>query len=114
MPKDDYFAIAYRILEYLYSCLRQGVAPELEHIAYDSKAIGINRNYWEDIIRNLTEDGLISGVAIVPISGSSRPGLKVTELRITPKGIQYLEENSMMQKAGKMVKTVFETIGWFV
>ncbi len=110
MPRDDYFAIAYKTLDYLYSCMRRGVVPELEHIAYDSKAISINRTYWEDIIRNLAEDGLISGVAISRITQK----LLIMDLRITPKGIQYLEENSMMQKASRAVKTVFETIGWFV
>jgi hypothetical protein len=38
MPKDDYFRLQYRILEYLYGCMRGDVVPE----AFGAEALGIN------------------------------------------------------------------------
>ena len=36
MPKDDYFAIVYKILEYLYSCMRSGEPIVVENINWVS------------------------------------------------------------------------------
>lgn len=52
MARDDYFIIAYRILAYLYVCLKEGVQPDISYISADSPAIGINESYWEYITIN--------------------------------------------------------------
>ncbi len=57
------------------------------------------------------EDGLITGVSLIPILGEDVKGVKLTQkLEITPKGIEYLQENSAMQKAKSFLKGLKEVI----
>jgi hypothetical protein len=111
MAKDDYFVIAYRILAYLYACLKAGETPDIDYISADSKAINISLNYWEYVMRHLYNDGYIEGVDLVPITGRKTKAVRVSdEITITPKGIEFLQENSSMSKAKEFLKTLKETI----
>lgn len=111
MARDDYFIIAYRILAYLYVCLKEGVPPDISYISADSQAIGINESYWEYIIRHLYEDGYIEGASLIAIAGRSTPGIKLNpDFMITPKGIDFLQNNSTMSKAKEFLKTLKEMI----
>ena len=110
MAKDDYYVIAYRILAYLYACLKEGTHPDMSYIKADSSAISINQNYWEYIIRHLCDDGYLEGVTLVRVVGQETPGIKMLNPMITPKGIEFLQNNSAMAKARDFLKTVKETI----
>jgi len=99
MAKDDYFVIAYKILKYLYECLKKGLTPNLEVLSAEYFSIG--KSYWDYIIDNLYEDEYITGVMVFSSC------TKVTEsTTITPKGIAYLEENSMFKKIKGTLKDV--------
>lgn len=104
MSKDDYFVLAYKLLAYLYDCLKSGESPDMEYLDYDTKAFPIHEAYWHYLLTNLYKDGYIEGIAIEGIAFVSIPyrenkGVKIlSNLQITPKGIEYLQENSTMQK----------------
>ena len=109
MPKDDYFVIAYRLLKYLYDCLKKSKQPNPEVL--DADFFTIDSFYWEYIIKNLYLDEYITGVILVPILGKHTVCVKITvDVQITPKGIQYLNENSMFQTIRGVVKDVAEII----
>lgn len=111
MSKDDYFVIAYRILAYLYVCLKSGDQPDMNYINADSDAINISSKYWEYIIRHLYQDGYIEGVSLVSVTGRSTPGIKLDpDFMITPSGIEFLQNNSAMRRACDFLKTLKETI----
>lgn len=111
MAKDDYYVIAYRILAYLYACLKAGEEADISYISAKSDVINISQNYWEYIIRHLYEDGYIEGISLVPVVGRENPGIKVNRnVMITPKGIDFLQNNSAMSKAKEFLKTLKETI----
>lgn len=110
MAKDDYYVIAYRILAYLYACLKEGEPPNIEYIQYDSKAIDISKNYWEYIIRNLYKEGYLEGIDVIPILGKGKVVQLKKDVMITPKGIDFLNNNSAMSKARDFLKTLKETI----
>ena len=93
MAKDDYHVIAYRILAYLYECLKEGNYPDIKYISHDSEAVNINLNYWEYIIRHLYADGYIEGVFLGNVVGRKTPMIKFEDLAITPLGIEYLQDN---------------------
>lgn len=113
MPKDDFFAIAYRILDYLYTCMREGRRVDPDPIMYDSKAINISQSYWNDIMIELYNNGYIKGVAV--IKALNQPDqIKISDLSITLKGIEYLQDNSKMKKAAGCVKTVLEYLKEFI
>ena len=46
MAKNDYFVIVYKILSYLYECMKAGKEPAQEDIACDSQLFHISQRYW--------------------------------------------------------------------
>lgn len=111
MAKDDYHVIVYRILIYLYACLKQGQRPNLDYLKYDTDDFPIGKDYWHYILENLYNSGYIDGVILIPILGQMNKTAKITEnISITPKGIEYIKENSTMQKAKQFLKELKEII----
>ena len=107
MAKDDYFVIAYRILSYLYTCFKAGDPPDMDIIS--PAALEINNGYWVNMLESLAREGYIIGVSFPSAIGRAR-GVKIIDLKITQKGIEFLQENSAMQKAAQFLKTVKEII----
>jgi len=111
MEKNDYFVIIYRILAYLYACLKEDAAVDFGYLSANTKAFPVGERYWNYIFQTLLEEGYIRGVSIVPVAGCADTGVKLrADLRITPKGIEYLQENSMMAKAKDFLKGIKEII----
>ena len=109
MAKDDYFVIVYRLLKYLYDCLKKSVKPDMN--AIDADFFGIDSKYWTYIIRNLHNDGYVEGVALFKAAGMESEGVKIRpHFGITPKGILYLEENSVFQKVKDIVKDIADIV----
>ncbi len=107
MAKNDYFVIVYRILSYLYECFKMGERPDTDMFGPD--ALGINNGYWVNVMESLFNEGYIIGLTFrTPIGGVK--GVKLFDLRITQKGIEFLQENSLMSKARDFLKTMKETI----
>lgn len=115
MAKDDYFVMAYKLLSYLYACLKAGKDPlDSGYMDYDTKAFPVGEAYWQYLLRNLYQEGYLQGVALVPILGMAEKGVKLLpNVSITPKGIAYLHENSMMQKVKRALKDVKELLPEF-
>lgn len=105
MAKDDYFVIAYKLLTILYVSLKNGKTISNDQLKKLSE--GIPFEYWKYILKSLSEEGYIVGV--VPISSLSGESIKINNIQITPKGIEYLQDNSKMQKVKDFLK---ETRNW--
>lgn len=110
MAKNDMEVIMYKILRYLYECMKLGVEPELEQFAWNSKLFDIPQSYWCKIIVTLVRKGYITGFVVVdktkdaPMLQTDRP------FEITFEGVQFLEENSRMQKAKEYCAETFNVI----
>lgn len=110
MARDDYFVIVYKILTYLYECLKTGKNIDTYNIL-SAETYGIEESYFNYILIQLYEEGYIEGINIIPITGTKRKGVKITsEIVIKPKGIEYLQENSMLSKAKNIVKDIKDII----
>jgi len=96
MTKDDYFVISYRILKYLYACFKSGEPADIDFI--DPDVLKINRGYWMNIMESLSAEGYVKGVNF-PKAAGNMLGVKFTDLKITEKGIDFLQNNSNMHKA---------------
>ena len=57
----------------------------------------LNSGYWVNVMESLSNEGYIIGINIINSAG--KQGVKVMDLKITQKGIEYLQENSFMGKA---------------
>lgn len=111
MAKNDYHVIAYRILAYLYACLKQGEKPNLEYLKYDTDDFPIGKDYWYYILTQLFKEGYIDGAVFVPVLGETIKAVRITDkIMITPSGIEYLQNNSAMKKALDFLKTLKEIV----
>lgn len=98
MAKDDYHVIVYMILKYLYQCLKNGIDVEQFEIL---NIIGeLPKTYADYIIEALHTEGHVEGV--YPITAGGEEVYRLTpETRITPKGIEYLNNDEYMHKVKK-------------
>ena len=103
MSKDDYFVLVYKLLQYLYRCLKQGVPADWELLSPNSKDFPVNQEYFSYLLSHLLADGYIEGIAEIQKAGSPVKFKETDGLRITPNGIAYLQENSIMKKAEKLL-----------
>lgn len=111
MSKNDYHVLAYRLLAYLYACLKDGTQPDMEYLQYNTKDFPIGEDYWNYLLCSLLESGYIRGAEVVQMPRIPQPRVKViAALQITPMGIEYLLENSMMKKAVGFLKSIKETV----
>lgn len=108
MAKDDYHVIVYKILAYLYVQLKNGEIIDKKCLMHDSILFNINYRYWAYIMKNMLEQGYIKGITVTKSWGSDViiDGLEYCE--ITPLGIEYLCDNSFMEKAKQFMKDVKE------
>lgn len=104
MARDDYHVIVYQILSYLYMQLKQGKDIDASLIRHDSKYLQINRKYWTYIIVNLLNEGYISGIVIDKDIDENIEIYNLDKCEITPKGIEYLTDNSTIEKAKRFMK----------
>lgn len=110
MARDDYFIVVYKILAYLYKCLKAGEPPDINNII-TAETYGITDSYFEYIIIEMVNGGYIRGVTVFNVLGRLNPCARLAaSLVITPKGIEYLQENSAIEKAKRFLKELKETV----
>lgn len=106
----DVFKLIYRILKQI-RALELAEEPDLALLSPDAlKATEIERN---NILLKMQEEGLITGLAVIEgIDGHQRPFImwQRSMPRVTMKGLEYMEENSMMKKAKNLLKGCVEIV----
>lgn len=108
MARDDYHVIVYKILAYLYVQLKNGEAVDGKCLKHDGRLFQINHSYWTYIMRNMQNQGLIEGIAITKLWGNDFDIEGLESCNITPYGIEYLCDNSFMEKAKQFMRDVKE------
>ena len=103
----EQFKQIYKILSILHK------AMDLEE--WDSKllspeSLGISLPMWSRLMAMLLKEGYITGGEVWESFDVSYPKVKLVRPEITLKGLEYLEENSLMKKAGDMLKEVIHII----
>ena len=109
MAKDDMRVIMYKILKYLYECMKIGRRPALEDMCCRSTLLQIPEGYWGRVIEELIEAGYAKGF----ICTMTKDGLAVTMMdnaSITLAGVDFLEENGSMAKARQFLGNAFEIV----
>lgn len=102
----DNFKVIYRILKALEASMD---CDEFDMDMISHEKLGITQNRWITLMRQLVKSGYIDGIA-VSISADGIPTVSVSNPCITLKGLEYLEENSLMQKAARLAKGIKEVI----
>lgn len=104
MAKDDYYVVVYKILAYLYTQLKAGEDVDANMLKPQGPLLNINERYHAYIISYLLDEGYIIGPEIKVWGGSKIIDIK--ECQITPRGIAYIFENSLLEKAKQFLKDV--------
>ena len=102
----DNIYIIYKILKAIESSMD---CDEFDYRLISADALGVSENRRLYILRMLIQAGLIDGICVdVGVDGS----FMVSKGRpmLTIKGIEYLAENSLMQRAMKMAKGIKDMI----
>lgn len=107
MAKNDYYVLVYRVLMYLYNCLKKGEDVDVSKLT--PQWLGINERQFEYIFDTLLdEEGFILNAAYIEdYAGKHRQN----DIMISPKGISYLHENSTIQKVKKSIKRISDIVG---
>ena len=108
MAKNDYYVIAYRILAYIYACLKEDAAFNPEEISYERLAIP--ESYWNVVAVDLVERGYIKDAFVIPVLRDGKRVKWGIRPIVTMEGVEFLHSNSMMGKAKEFLKTLKETI----
>lgn len=104
----DNFKIIYKILKRLESMMD---CEYTDTTAISHERLGITRERWEQILILLQENGYIKGIATAKTVEDDKSHI-VEPIKpiITLKGLEYLADNSLMKKAGNMLKGIIETV----
>ena len=103
----SYFKLIYHILKLLEKKMEY---EEFDNSRLNAEALGISEALWRHLMKMLVDNGYIEGVSLIQHAGNCLPGIKLNNPNITLKGLEYLEENSLMQKAKNLVKGIVEVI----
>lgn len=100
MAQDDMFVVMYKILAYLYECMKTGEKPASSK--YGAEAMGIPQSYWDSIMRELIDHHYIAGYVV----NETPVGEVVSERHaptVTMEGVAFARENSMMARARRFL-----------
>ena len=70
MASDDFEVIAFKILSYLYRCMKNGKKVD---IAALRQLVGCNETYFGAVVRSLQSKGLVEGFDFDAFSGGIIP-----------------------------------------
>lgn len=103
MSQDDMHVVMYKILAYLYSCMKNGEQPVYKHYCHNGDVLNIPEQYWCQIIKQLVDHGYVDGFVVVTAWGGDLI-VKANNPTITIEGVDFLQNNSTMQKALNVLK----------
>lgn len=103
MAQDDMFVVMYKILAYLYDCMKKGMEPRPSMLAHDGEMLNIDQRYWARILKELADHGYVSGV-IVRGTWEGELLVRFNHPTVTMEGVEFLQENSTMRKALEFLK----------
>lgn len=102
------FRTIYKILSILQKSM------DYEHVdirRLSADNLGITESKRKALLGMLLKNGYIEGFQMIQYIGDQAPNIEGLEgIRITLKGLEYLEENSLMQKAARLAKGIAEVL----
>lgn len=103
----DNFKIIYRILKILEKSMS---LEEFDNTQLTAEALNLDYPYWSRIMTLLVNEGYITGVYSATYLSSTYPQVTLERPEITLKGLEYLNENSLMKKAAQSAKGIIDII----
>ena len=100
----DNFKCIYKILRTLEQAMDY---PSFEFDVISNESLGISKERWNSYIEMLSDNDYVKGVIIKKYIGGEAI-IDISNMRITLKGLEYLTENSIMQRLYNLAKGIKE------
>ncbi len=98
MAKDDYDVVIFKVLTYLYGCMKRKYSFELCSFNAVISKQNVNDEYLSDVLYMAVEDGYIEGILFTKVWGGNKIiTSEMSDMKITSSGIRYLNENTKMK-----------------
>lgn len=102
----DNFKAVYRILSTLEKAMD---LPEFDVSQISAEHLDVSPERWARYMEMMADVGYIKGVKVQRYLDGSM-AVNAEDIRITLKGLEYLQENSIMQKMNKAAKGISDLI----
>lgn len=103
----DDFRLIYKILHILQKLMD---CEEIDSGVLSSERLELTVPKWSRIMAMLLNEGYITGGQTWNSLECGYPSVILTRPEITLKGLEYLEENTLMKKAANLAKGIKDTI----
>lgn len=105
MVKDDLHLLMFKVLAYLYECMKGGKHAERECFKAENGFFvdGISQAYLDEVCLILQREGYADGFKAVK-TWSDGEIIVSYDAKITLAGFEYLKENSAMKKVYRYLK----------
>ena len=102
----DDFRIIYKILRILQNSMD---LEEFDRNSISAEALGLSVPKWSRLMAMLLKEGYITGGETWNAMDCGYPRVALSRSELTLKGLEYLEENSLMKKAADLAKGIVGT-----
>ena len=102
----DDFRIIYKILRILQNSMD---LEEFDRNSISAEELGLSTPKWSRIMAMLLKEGYITGGETWNAMDCGYPRVALSRPELTLKGLEYLEENSLMKKAADLAKGIVGT-----
>lgn len=109
MAQNEMEVIMYKILSYLYECMKAGKRPRMEDMCCSCQMFRISQEYWNQIMKELIDCGYVKGFMHIP-NKDRHSIFMLDNAGITYKGREFLCENGRMQKVGNFLGSAFAVL----
>lgn len=93
----DNFKVIYHILAFFEASIN---VPEPDYRSIQAEALGIAKSRWNELVNMLYHDGYLSAHAVKEeMQTEDLTRIRLVGPYITVKGLEYLSESKMMQRA---------------
>jgi hypothetical protein len=99
----DNFKVIYKILKRLEEAMDE---DDFNFKSINHEAMEISKMRWNRIIEMMISNNLIDGAKFIKADDNPFYSFYAGDIHITLKGLQYLEENSIMAKVAKTLKGI--------
>lgn len=102
----DDFRTIYKILRILQNSMD---LEEFDRNSISAEALGLSVPKWSRLMAMLVKEGYITGGETWNAMDCGYPRVALSRPELTLKGLEYLEENSLMRKAADLAKGIVGT-----
>lgn len=103
----DNFKIIYRILKILENAMG---LEEFDKSLISAESLNLSLPLWSRIMKMLADNNYITGIEVWNSFDCNYPKVAAIKPEITLKGLEYLNENSIMKKIANAAKGIVEVI----